>query len=143
MLKMTTLFLLLFFAYNGWKVQSMRHWHGGQSATFFSPMDAYEAPLPLRWASMRMGAAMAVARAVEPEARPVWPSARTGYYAVLSSLEFYEFQDFIINFILVRDFHMFLLHRCNIHAWRLWLIPMFHKMLECVTGEPCKAPKMV
>ena len=61
---------------------------------------------------------MALARDVRPEARPAWPSARTGYYIVLSSLKFCEFHDFIMNFVLFREFQVCLLHRYNIHAWR-------------------------
>ena len=86
---------------------------------------------------------MALAPAVRPEARPASPSARTGYYAVLSSLKICEFHDFITNFILFRDFHVFQLHWCMMHAWRVLLIPVLHRTSECVTREPCKAPKMV
>ena len=80
---------------------------------------------------------MALAPAVRPEAHPSSPGARTGYYAVLSSLKICEFHDFITNFRLFR------LHWCMMHAWRVWLIPVFQRTPECVTREPCKAPKRV
>ena len=47
---------------------------------------------------------MALAPVVRPEARPAWPSVRTGYCAVLSSLKICEFHDFLISSILFRDF---------------------------------------
>ena len=85
---------------------------------------------------------MDLAPAVRPEARPAWPSARTGFYAVLSSLKICKFHDSIINFILFLDFHMSPIHWGIMHAWRLWLILVLHSTPECVMGEPCKAPKM-